>query len=97
MTGNDLSRIHAVIKGRVQGVGFRAFVYREANDIGLTGWVRNRWDGNVEVMAEGQRSALDRLIITLKRGPSSAMVSTLDVDWQTGTGEFKHFSVKSTR
>jgi len=96
MTGNDHSRLHAVVKGRVQGVGFRAFVYQKANEIGLTGWVRNRWDGTVEVLAEGQHPALNRFIVTLKRGPRSAMVTAVDIKWQTATGEFNHFTVKST-
>jgi acylphosphatase len=92
----DQSRLHVIIQGRVQGVGFRAFVHRKATEIGLTGWVRNRWDGSVEVIAEGDQSKLDKLVIALKRGPASAMVSALDTEWQPATGEFKRFSVKFT-
>ncbi|MBE0410578.1 MAG: acylphosphatase [Anaerolineales bacterium] len=92
----DLSRLHVSIQGRVQGVGFRAFVHRKAIEIGLTGWVRNRWDGSVEVLAEGERPSLDRLLLLLKRGPSSAMVSSMDFEWQPATGEFKRFTVKFT-
>lgn len=93
---NDPSRLHAVIQGRVQGVGFRAYVQHKAGDIGLTGWVRNRWDGSVEVLAEGDRAKLDKLVIVLKRGPGSAMVSAVDTEWQEGMGEFTRFTVKST-
>jgi acylphosphatase len=92
----DQSRLHVIIQGRVQGVGFRAFVYRKATEIGVTGWVRNRWDGSVEVIAEGDHSSLDKLVINLKRRPASAMVSALDTVWQPATGEFNRFSVKST-
>ena len=49
MTEGDKVRLHAIIEGRVQGVGFRAFVIDKATDLGVTGWVRNRWDGSVEL------------------------------------------------
>jgi acylphosphatase len=90
------TRLHGIIYGRVQGVGFRAYVYRKAAEVGVSGWVRNRWDGSVEVLAEGDRPTLDRLLVLLKRGPSSAMVSNMDIEWQAATGEFSRFSVKST-
>jgi acylphosphatase len=89
-------RLHAVVEGYVQGVGFRAFVIEQARKIGVTGWVRNRWDTSVEVCAEGERSALERLLAALQRGPSAAYVREVHVDWQTASGEFKDFRVRSS-
>jgi len=66
-----------VARGTVQGVGFRAFVWREAARLGLSGWVRNRTDGTVEVVASGPRAALDALENALRRGPRWARVTGL--------------------
>lgn len=96
MTENENSRLHAIIEGRVQGVGFRAFTIRKANETGVNGWVRNLRDGSVEVMAEGRRTALDKLLSTLRRGPTSASVTDLKADWRNATGEFDGFNVKYT-
>ena len=89
-------RLSAVVIGRVQGVGFRYFVADHAERLEATGWVRNRWDGSVEVTAEGTRKALDRLIIQLERGPASAHVSRVQVEWGDATGEFIGFRVRGT-
>lgn len=89
-------RLHAVVEGYVQGVGFRAFVLEYAHQLGVTGWVRNRWDTSVEVCAEGERAALERLLAALKRGPSAAYVREVHVEWQAASGEFKDFRVRSS-
>lgn len=89
-------RLCAVVIGRVQGVGFRYFVAEQAERLEVTGWVRNRWDGSVEVTAEGTRKALERLIIQLERGPASAYVSRVQVQWGEATGEFTSFRVRGT-
>jgi acylphosphatase len=89
-------RLHALVEGRVQGVGFRAFVERQAAGLGVNGWVRNRWDESVEVVAEGERAVLEKLLVALSRGPSSAYVTKVTADWLPATGEFARFSVKST-
>jgi acylphosphatase len=89
-------RLHARIEGYVQGVGFRAFVQQVANNLGLTGWVRNRWDGAVEVAAEGSRTALDDLIAALKRGPRSSNVTNITISWHSATDEYIGFSVRRT-
>lgn len=94
MSDQDQSRLHAIVEGRVQGVGFRAFVTREADRLGITGWVRNRRDGSVEVVAEGKRSSLDQLLSALRRGPAAASVIEVKPNWKTGTGEFDQFNVK---
>ena len=96
MSEIKLARLHVNIKGRVQGVGFRAFVVDRALTLGVKGWCRNRWDGSVEVMAEGERKALDQLLLSLRRGPSMSNVSQLDLEWLSPTGEFKSFYVRST-
>ncbi len=69
-----------VVTGRVQGVGFRWFVEREARILGLSGWVRNRHDGSVEVLAAGTREQLGKLYDKLKEGPRAARVDNVDVE-----------------
>ena len=71
---NDRETRRFVVAGRVQGVGFRWFVEREAAQIGVTGWVRNRENGNVEVMATGSREQLRSLRSKLEQGPRAARV-----------------------
>lgn len=89
-------RLHAIVEGRVQGVGFRAFVIDWAYNLGLTGWVRNRWDETVEVVAEGSREQLERLETALQRGPSMADISSVKVEWSAAAGEFRDFRNRPT-
>jgi len=89
-----MERLHAVVKGRVQGVGFRYFVLESATELDLTGWVRNRWDESVEVVAEGEKQNLEQLLKALERGPRSAWVSGVDVEWEAATQEFPSFNVR---
>ncbi len=96
MAETEKTRLHAVVEGRVQGVGFRYFVLDSAQSLGCTGWVRNRWDDTVEVIAEGERSDLDRLLQALRRGPSAAYVTNVNVDWQPANGEYSSFYVRGT-
>ncbi len=96
MSETENVRLHATVEGRVQGVGFRMFVLDNATSLDLTGWVRNRWDGNVEVCAEGDRESLDRLLGVLRRGPRAGFVSNVKLDWQPATGEYKRFEVHRT-
>jgi acylphosphatase len=90
------SRLYATVEGRVQGVGYRAFVEQIAFSLKLTGWVRNRWDGSVEVVAEGERAILDKFVAALFLGPPSASVSRITPDWLPPTGEFPRFSARSS-
>jgi acylphosphatase len=92
----DALRLHAIIQGRVQGVGFRAFVEQAAGIMGLTGWVRNRWDGSVEVLVEGPRETLEQFAQALKTGPRMSNVETFIPTWGEATGEFTYFSVRRT-
>ena len=90
------ARLHAVIDGSVQGVGFRMFVLDHANALGLTGWVRNTYEGRVEVIAEGEISLLERLLDKLRLGPRGAFVTEVEKEWQAATGEFTSFEVHRT-
>jgi acylphosphatase len=89
-----MHRVHVVIRGRVQGVGFRYFVLRRARALGLTGWVRNRADGGVELEAEGDRVALEQLLETLRQGPPAARVGAVEVDWSEGPRHREGFEIE---
>jgi acylphosphatase len=86
-------RIHASIRGVVQGVGFRCFVIQTARNLGLTGHVANRYDGSVDVVAEGAEERLEALLRQLREGPRSAIVEDIAVEWSRATGEFDGFDV----
>jgi acylphosphatase len=88
-----VERLHAVVHGDVQGVGFRYFVMRKAHELGLKGWVRNNDDGTVEAVAEGERSALEQLKRALDEGPRMASVERVDVEWSAATGNLQAFDL----
>ena len=88
-------RLHATVFGRVQGVSFRFYARDTATELDLTGWVANRYDGSVEVVAEGPRSALDQLLEFLHRGPPMARVDEVLHEFRPATGEFKRFTIES--
>jgi acylphosphatase len=88
-----LERLHAVVHGDVQGVGFRYFVQRKAQQLGLRGWVRNNDDGTVEVVAEGERGALEQLKRALDEGPRMARVDRVDAQWSSATGNLGGFDL----
>jgi acylphosphatase len=90
------ARFHAFLRGSVQGVSFRWFARREASRLGLFGWVRNRFDGRVEVVAEGDRATLEIFCGVLRRGPLLAKVEDVEVVWEKATGEFADFQVEMT-
>jgi acylphosphatase len=75
------SAVHIVVHGSVQGVFFRASTQSQASEHSLTGWVRNRPDGTVEIHAEGEKESLDRFIEWCRQGPPAANVQRLDLDW----------------
>jgi len=89
-------RLHAVVQGRVQGVGYRATTLDEARRLGLAGWVRNRADGAVEVLAEGTESKLNLFLDFLHHGPRGAHVKTVAEDWDNAQGAPMPFQVKHT-
>jgi acylphosphatase len=85
--------LRAIVRGRVQGVGYRDFVETRASALGLKGYVRNLLDGTVETLAEGPKEALDDLLEQLREGPRSARVSAIEVEWRGATGEYADFAV----
>jgi len=87
------ARLRAVISGRVQGVFFRATTKREAEQLRLSGTVRNRSDGTVEVVAEGCLDRIEQLLLWLHRGPPQARVDRVDVVWEEGTGSMRGFRI----
>jgi acylphosphatase len=89
-------RLHAVVEGHVQGVGFRYFVLDRAQELNLTGWVRNTSEGHVEVTAEGPRADLEALLMKLRTGPRAAYVTDVNYEWSIAAGEFHGFNVRST-
>ncbi len=88
------ARLHATVHGRVQGVSFRYYTWHRAQELGLAGYVRNLWDGSVEVVAEGPRARLEELLAFLHVGPRSAHVTHVDTRWPLPTGEFSRFEVR---
>lgn len=87
-------RMHLIIRGRVQGVYFRGYTMDMARQFNVKGWVRNLSDGTVEVVAEGQRKNLDKLKEWCHKGPPSAHVTTVMVNYETATGEFEGFAIR---
>ena len=90
----DAVRVHLKINGRVQGVYFRASTAEQARRLGLTGWVTNCPDSSVEVVAEGEREELKKLISWCRNGPPGAQVKEVRTEWEESTEEFQGFFVK---
>jgi acylphosphatase len=90
----EQARLFAKIHGDVQGVGFRAFARSQARRLGVSGFVRNAWDGTVEVTAEGDRLTLETFLDILRQGPRSARVSHVEAEWSPASGEFRGFGVR---
>jgi acylphosphatase len=82
------------VAGRVQGVGFRAFVLRKADQLGLAGYVMNQKDGSVRVRVEGERPVIEELARELAKGPPLAHVDAVDLTWRPATGRFHSFGVR---
>jgi len=82
-----------IVKGLVQGVGFRWFVQREAQELGLTGFVRNLYNGNVEVEVEGERGLIEELIKKIRIGNRSSRVTDLEIDWLKCNHKYDSFTI----
>jgi acylphosphatase len=87
-------RLQAIVHGRVQGVNFRYYTQLRAQELGVRGYVRNKWDGTVEVVAEGERGAVEKLLEFIKIGPRAALVRRVDSQWQDPTGQLGYFEVR---
>jgi acylphosphatase len=95
MSDSKAASLHAFVHGRVQAVGFRAFVQRRCLELGLKGFVRNLSDGlSVEVMAEGQRVALESLLAALHLGPPGSHVDSVTTTWSRQTGDYSNFEAR---
>jgi acylphosphatase len=88
-----VERLHAVVRGNVQGVGFRYFIQWKARQLGLRGWVRNNDDGTVELVAEGPRRELEQLMMAAEEGPRTARVQRVEVQWSSATGGLEPFDL----
>jgi acylphosphatase len=93
--GSEVVRVRAVVHGRVQMVGFRAFVIRHAGDAGLAGTVRNEPDGTVEILLEGPPYQVERMLDLLREGPTHARVDRVDIEYAAPTGSLPAMMVAS--
>jgi acylphosphatase len=89
-----VKRLHATVRGRVQGVGYRASAAHEARRLRLQGWVRNRLDGTVETVAEGPDADVETYLAWLRHGPSMAHVTGVDAQWLPPAGDAISFEVR---
>jgi len=85
--------VHVLVSGRVQGVGFRWFVMREARTLGVTGWVRNRMEGDVEIHAEGDSGLLERFLRVVAEGPPYGRVERVERIDAEARGSFRGFDI----
>lgn len=90
-----MKRLHTIADGRVQGVGYRAYVIAHARELQLSGWVRNLASDQVEVVAEGEDVALYHLEMLLEKGPPLSRVDNVQTEYEPPTGEFTNFHVRS--
>ncbi|MDZ7832895.1 MAG: acylphosphatase [Desulfobacterales bacterium] len=92
----DKKRVRAIIEGRVQGVNFRMETMRAAEQIGVNGWVRNKSDGNVEALIEGDAEKVDQMLEWCRKGPPVANVTDIDITEETYKGDMQGFDVRYT-
>jgi acylphosphatase len=90
----SISRIHILLTGHVQGVGFRAYVQQKASTRLISGWVRNLGDDTVELTAEGSRDMLDALLADVQKGPPGSRVYETQFTWEQPSGEFNGFRIR---
>lgn len=90
------TRCHITVRGRVQGVGYRNFALQTARRLGIKGWVRNRINGTVEIVAQGQRPVVEAYLKALRRGPAMAYVTAVETEWQPPQPDEGIFRVRGT-
>jgi len=95
-TNDEYSQVRLTVEGRVQGVGFRAFTQKIAVTYNITGWVRNRWNGTVEVVAEGKHIDLNKFIQAIQRGPFPGTTRKVIVVWNGTLSNFPSFRIRMT-
>jgi len=88
------ARFHAIVHGQVQGVFFRAHTLEEGAKLDLSGWVMNTREGDVEVEAEGEKAALQKLLDWLKKGPAAARVDKVESEWKGYVGDMSGFRIR---
>jgi acylphosphatase len=96
MSTGQNERLHLIVEGNVQGVGFRYFIYELGSYFKLTGWVKNRINGNVEILAEGPRERLDDLLVEAKKGPRMAQVVNAIAEWRKPINDLPSFTIHPT-
>lgn len=94
MQQDELKKLHAIVHGRVQGVGFRYSTINKARQLRITGYARNMFDGNVEVTAEGPYAKLKSLLAWLYKGPPMSHVTNIDYNFSEYSGDYNNFSIK---
>ena len=85
--------VNIKITGKVQGVGFRYFVLRQAQDLGINGWVRNKPNGDVEALAQGEKEGLDHFIAKMKQGPAFSRVEDVSLNWVNEADQYFGFEI----
>jgi len=90
------AHLHILVSGRVQGVGFRMFSYDAARRLNLVGWVRNRFNGDVEIVAEGPRENLEILLGMMRQGSPASLVTGVKFTWQEPSGSYSRFELRMT-
>ena len=90
----DTLTVNMKITGKVQGVGFRYFVLRQAQELGINGWVSNKSNGDVEALAQGKKESLDQFIPKVKQGPSFSRVEDVSLNWLNEAEKYFCFEIK---
>lgn len=93
MSQSQKSAVRIVVSGVVQGVGYRYFIARAASELNLTGYVKNLWDGNVEIYAEGDKAFLHEMVNKAKIGPMHSHVVSCKVEWLDFTNKYDNFGI----
>lgn len=93
MAGGKVKQVHLIVSGRVQGVLFRSNTKKQADYLKLTGWVKNTEGGEVEILAQGEKIDLEKLISWCEKGPLFAKVEKVEIDWQTSSEIFQTFEI----
>lgn len=88
------SALHIVVAGKVRRVGFRRFAKQSADRLGLTGWVRNRRQGEVEIQAVGEKRLLEAFLARIREGPKSAIIQEISVHWLEADQPYRHFRIR---